>query len=74
MLNALHPKSLSFVLILSLVGSLLLGACEGGQITIIPGDGDGDGGGDQGTFLNNQFLFILILIMILFVAMIAVLR
>lgn len=76
MLNT-RIKIIRLLVALSLLGGLLLAACQGGEIVIqIPGEGwdGGGGGGGDGAFLNNQFLFILIIIMILFVAMIAILR
>lgn len=68
-------RVLSLILLVSLVGSLLLGACANVGVNIIPPDGGGGGdGGSNDNFLNNQFLFVILIIMILFVAMIAVLR
>ncbi len=76
----LHKRNrfISIVLLLSLLCSVFLGACNGSiGVNIIPPNGGGNGGGgDSGSnnLLNNQFLFIILIIMILFVAMIAVLR
>lgn len=64
-----HPKTLSAVLVVGLIGILLLGACQGGQITIDVGGtgedgGDGGGTGDGGTSVSNQTFFILMIVLL----------
>ena len=52
-------------LVLSLLGAILLGACQDGQITIdINGGGDDGGGAAGGTTISNQTLFILMIVLL----------
>ncbi len=53
-------------LVLSLLGAILLGACQDGQITIDinGGGGDDSGGTAGGTTISNQTLFILMIVLL----------
>ncbi len=69
-------KSIYFLLAFSLLGAILLGACQGGQITIdVSGDGSGsgDGGtGDGGTVSGQNFFILMIVLLAAMFAMVLV--
>lgn len=60
-------NSICLLLVFSLLGAILLGACQDGQISIdIDGTGGGGdaGGGEGGGSVSNQTFFILMIVLL----------
>lgn len=58
-------NSMRFVLICTIMGALLLGACQGGQISIDVGGGNSGSDADEGTgSVSSQTFFILMIVLL----------